>query len=81
MRFRKKPGPAPLPKATRDVLHEAQDRQSIRAMIERGAVLTPIGATTHLRLDTGGYAAFPSALVEDVRREMLASVERRLSAD
>ena len=67
MRFRK-PGPAPVSQRTRNVLHDAQDRQSIRIMLANGAVLTPIGATTHLRLASGGYAAFPTAMVEDVQK-------------
>ena len=67
MRFRK-PGPAPLSQRTRNILHEAQDRQSIKIMLDRGAIKTTIGATTHLRLDSGGYAAFPTVVVEEVER-------------
>lgn len=57
-----------LPKRTERTLREAQDRLTIARMLDAGAVETPIGPETHLRLASGGYAKFASVLVEDVKR-------------
>ena len=68
----KRPGPAPVSKAVRRVLTDAQDCQTIRMALSNGATATPIGAVTHLRLPGQERTQqFPTALVDEVRRSMM----------
>jgi len=71
-RFRK-PGPAPLPRATKETLADIQQRQTIAHMLANGGVVTPIGPNTHIRIPSGGFGTFDSALVEEVEAARLRS--------
>ena len=66
-RFRN-PGPAPLPRATKETLADIQQRQTIAHMLANGGVVTPIGPNTHIRIPSGGFGTFPSAMVEAVQK-------------
>jgi len=62
----RRPKPS-LPKATIETLRATQDRQTIRMALANGAVATPIGAVTHLRLPGQDRAqTFPTAMVDSV---------------
>ena len=71
-RFRK-PGPAPLPRATKETLADIQQRQTIAHMLANGGVVTPIGPKTQIRIPAGGFGTFDSALVEEVEAARLRS--------
>jgi hypothetical protein len=61
--------PPPVPARTREILMDAQDRQTIRMALANGAVATPIGAVTYLRLPgRQDVMAFPTALVDAARK-------------
>jgi hypothetical protein len=61
-----------LPKATLDTLRMAQDIQTIRMAMSNGAVATPIGEVTYLRLPGQERAQqFPTTLVDYVRQRIV----------
>lgn len=66
-------GTKPLPKRTRDTLQAAQDRITIRRMLDQGGIATAIGPKTHIRIPAGGFGTFDSALVEEVEAARLRS--------
>jgi hypothetical protein len=69
-RFGSRSGLQHISKPLERPLRSIQDAQTIRALLARGCVATPIGATTTIRLDIGSAQSFPTALVDQVRREM-----------
>lgn len=68
---RYRPAKPSLPKRTRDTLQAAQERVTIRRMLDQGGIATPIGPKTHIRIPTGGFGTFDSALVEEVEAQRL----------
>lgn len=61
-----KPRPTPAAAA---VMLDAQDRVTVRIMLDQGGVVTPIGDKAHIRIPTGGARTFPLALVDAVQAE------------
>lgn len=52
----------------RRVLGSIQDAETIRRYLDAGAVETPIGPQTVLRVDINRWGKFPTELVEQVKR-------------
>lgn len=69
-RFRRV-GPPPASRQTRETLIDAQQRLTVARMLDQGGVVTPIGPNTHIRIPSGGFGTFPSALVEAVQAARL----------
>lgn len=69
MTRRGRPTLASLPKRTRAILDDVAQRTTIRSMLANGAIATPIGPVTHLRLPgRQDSATFPTEVVDDVER-------------
>lgn len=64
--------PAPS-RETRDAMLDAQQRDTIRRMLDAGGTVTPIGPNTMIRLASGGAGTFPSRMVEEVQAQRLRS--------
>lgn len=63
-------GTKPLPKRTKAILDASGERMKIRMLLSNGAIVTPIGPRTILRIPGSQMAQeFPSDLVEDVQRD------------
>lgn len=63
-------GTKPLPKRTKAILDASAERMKIRMLLSNGAIVTPIGPRTILRIPGSQMAQeFPSDLVEDVQRD------------
>lgn len=61
------------PRAVERILADDMRRHTIRALLDRGAIETPIGARTVLRVGDAA-TGFPTLLVEEVKAERRASL-------
>lgn len=65
-------GAKPLPKRTKAILDASGERMKVRMLLSNGAIVTPIGPRTILRMPGSQVAQeFPSDLVEAVQCTML----------
>ena len=69
-------GTAPLPKKTRAVLDQAAERMKVKMLLSNGAIVTPVGPRTILRIPGSQMAQeFSSDLVEDVQSAISGRTE------
>lgn len=66
-------GTKPLPKRTAAILANSAERMKVMMLLSNGAIATPIGPVTYLRMAGSELVQeFPSELVEQVERERMA---------
>lgn len=66
-------GTKPLPKRTKAILDASAERMKIRMLLSNGAIVTPIGPRTILRIPGSQMAQqFPTELVDAVLRDRMA---------
>ena len=73
----RRPLRAHLPRRTEQTLRMIQDSETILRLLTDGAVATPIGPNTTLRIDANRAATFPTELVDEVRRRMQEAANGR----
>jgi hypothetical protein len=81
MSLRRKP-PPDEPRPIRAAPTDSDLAATLRVMLALGAVATPIGRVSHVRMPgSQTVQEFPSAMVEQAQRDRLAAVERRIGLD